>query len=118
MKALDLIVDSLSEVLHNKRRRKSESYLEYISTDDNEVIWKCIDSSKNYKLHFTKDLINRFANTYEFCTKDIHILILLLWKGIYIYEYMNGWKRFDKTLLHNEEDFYSSLSMEDTRDAD
>ena len=31
---------------------------------------------------------------------------------------MNGWKRFDKTLLHNEEDFYSSLSMEDTRDAD
>ena len=27
---------------------------------------------------FNKDLINRFANTYEFCNKDINRFILLL----------------------------------------
>ena len=31
---------------------------------------------------------------------------------------MDRWDRFDKTLLHNKEDFYSSLNMEGITDAD
>ena len=59
------LADNLSEGLHNKECRKSKSCLEYISTDDNKLICKCIDCNENHKLHFNKDLINRFANTYE-----------------------------------------------------
>ena len=73
----------------------------------------CIDCNKNYQLHFDKDLINRFANTYEICTEDINKFILLLRKGIYTYEHMDKWKNFGETLLPNKEDFYSRLNMVD-----
>ena len=84
-----------------------------MSIEDNELIHKWIDFSKNYKLHFNKDLINRFGNTYEFYNKYFNKFILLLRKGIFPYKQMNSWKRFDETPLPNKEDFYSSLSMED-----
>ena len=50
-------------------------------------------------------------NTYEFCNKDIHRFILLLRKGIYPYEYIDRWERFDETSLPEKEVFYSSLNM-------
>ena len=46
-----------------------------MSIEDSKLICKCIDCNKNYKLHFNKNLINRFANTYEFCNKDINKFI-------------------------------------------
>ena len=52
------------------------------------------------------DLIKRFTSTYEFCDRDIYNLILLLRKGIYPYEYMSSWKRFNETLLPEKENFY------------
>ena len=115
--SLSSLVDNLSQGLHNKKRRKCMSCYVYISIKDNKLICKCTDCNKNYKLHFVKDLINRFANTYEFCNGDINNFFLLLRKGIYPYEYMDSWKRFDETLLPNK-DFYSSLNMEDITDAD
>ena len=46
------------------------------------------------------------------------ILILLLRKGIYPYEYMDNWERFDETSLPDKESFYSSLNMENIDDID
>ena len=43
---------------------------------------------------------------------------MLLRKGVYPYEYMDNWKRFDETSLPNKEAFYSSLNMEDITDVD
>ena len=37
---------------------------------------------------------------------------MLLRKGIYPYEYIGSWKRFDETSLPVKEAFYSSLNME------
>ena len=59
-----------------------------VKIEDNRLICKCIDCIKNFELHFDKVLINRFANIYQFCNKDIDKFILLLRKGIYPYEYM------------------------------
>ena len=39
--------------------------------------------------------------------------MLLFRKGIYPYEYMDGWDRFNEEKLPNKSDFYSSLKMED-----
>ena len=102
--SLSSLVDDLSEGLHNKKCRKCKSCLEYISIEDNKLICKCIDCNKNYKLHFNKDSIKRFANTYDFCDGNINKFILLLRKGVYPCEYMDSWKRFDETLLHKKED--------------
>ena len=42
----------------------------------------------------------------------------MLRKGIYLYEYMNVWEKFNETLLPEKEGFYSHLNMEDITDAD
>ena len=63
-------------------------------------------------------MIKRFENTYEFCDRHINKFILLLRKGVYPYEYMDSWKRFDEEFLFSKEAFYSSLNMEDIKDVD
>ena len=42
----------------------------------------------------------------------------MLRNGVYPYEYMGDWEKFDKTSLPEKEDFYSHLNMEDITDAD
>ena len=41
---------------------------------------------------------------------------MLLRKGVYPYEYMDNWERFDETSLPNKESFYSNLNMENIDD--
>ena len=81
------------------------------------VFW-CFGCKKNYKKDFNKELIKRFENIYEFCNGDIYKFILLLIKGVYPYEYMGSWERFDETSLPDKEAFYNSLNMEDITDLD
>ena len=70
------------------------------------------------KKNFNKDLIQRFANIYGFCNGDLNKFILLLRKGVYPYEFMDNWQRFDETSLPDKEAFYSNLNMEDITDVD
>ena len=63
-------------------------------------------------------MTNKFANTYEFSNGDINKFILLLQKGIYRYEYMDSWERFDEKLLPKKEKSYTSLNMEGIIDVD
>ena len=72
---------------------------------------------KSYKKDFNKDLIKRFANTYEFCNEDINKFILLSRKGIYPYKYMDSLERFDEPSA-KKKDFYSNLNMEAITNAD
>ena len=82
------------------------------------MILRCFECKRNYKKDFNRELIKRFANIYEFRNKDINKFILLLRKGVYPYEYMDSWERFDETSLPDKETFYSSLNMEDITDVD
>ena len=91
---------------------------EYIPTKDELLILTCLKCRKNNKKHFKKHLINRFANTYEFCDADINTFCLMLRKDFHPYEYMDSWKSFDETSLPEKEDFYSNLDMEEITDAD
>ena len=49
---------------------------------------------------------------------DLIKFILLLRKGVYPYEYMDSWERFDETTLPPKEAFYSNLNLEDISDED
>ena len=88
------------------------------STKNEKVIFKCFNCEQYYKKKFNKDLIKRFASTYEFCNKDLNKFILLLRKGVYPYEYMDSWERFNETSLPSKEDFYSNLNVENIDDTD
>ena len=95
-----------------------KSCLDYMTTKDEQLIFRCFECKKNYKKDFNKELIEIFANIYEFCNGDINKVILLLRKGFYPYEYMNSWERFSEISLPDKEAFYSNLNMEDITDVD
>ena len=43
---------------------------------------------------------------------------MLLRKGVYPYENMGGWEKFDETTLPPKKAFYSNLNLEDISDED
>ena len=67
-------VDNLSEGLHNNRCVDCKSCLDYMKNKDEKVIFRCFGCKKNYEKDFNKELIKRFANTYNFCDNDLNKL--------------------------------------------
>ena len=65
------------------------------------------------------ELIEKFPNTYQLCNKDLNKFeLILLQKGVYPYEYMDSWERFNETSLPDKEPFYSELNNEHITDED
>ena len=116
--SLSSLADNLSERGQSDKCTDCKSCLDYMSLKDDQLIFKRLKCNKNHNKDFNKGLISRFASTYEFSDRDIGKFILLLTKGVYPYEYVDSWERFDQILLPNKEDFYSSLNMEGIRDVD
>ena len=104
--SLSNLVSNLSEGLHNDRRVDCKSYLDYMKTKDEQIIFRCFRCKNNYEKDFNKELIQRFANIYEVCNGDLNKFILLLRKGVYPYEYMDSWERFNETSLPEKKFFY------------
>ena len=48
-----------------------------MTTKDEQLIVRCFRCRKNYEKDFNKELIQRFANIYEFCNGDPNKVILL-----------------------------------------
>ena len=64
------------------------------------------------------ELNEKFSNVYKFCSGDLNKFSLLLRKGVYPYEYMDSWKKFNETELPDKESFYSKLNKEGITDED
>ena len=81
---------------------------------------KCFSCDSYYEKKFNKEFnkIKKIKNTYSFCNNDLNKFILLLRKGVYPYEYMDSWEKFNETPFPIKEDFYSHLNMEDIEDID
>ena len=116
--SLSKLVDNLSDELHNDKCIDYKSCLDYVKIKYNQLIFRCFSCKKNYEKDFNKELIQRFANIYGICNEDLNKFILLLRKGVYPYEYMDSWQRFDETSLPDKEASYSNLNMEDITDTD
>ena len=63
-------------------------------------------------------LIKKFPSIYQFCNGNLNKFILLLRKGVYPYEDMDSWEKFDDTSLPDKKPFYSNLNLEDISDED
>ena len=115
---LSNLVDNLAEGIHKIKCRGCDCFLEYESVKDNLIKYKCLSCDKDYSNKIDEELKKRFKNTFKFSENDIKKIFLLLRKGVYPYEYMNEWEKFNETTLPEKEKFYSSLNMEDITDAD
>ena len=116
------LVDTLSEI-NNKdckkciERKNIKSECEFIGLKDNRLNYRCkkCNGISNKSIN---DLIEKFPNTYQFCNGHHNKFVLLLRKGVYSYEYMDSWERFNETSLPPKKDFYSELILEDISDKD
>ena len=53
-----------------------------------------------------------------FSNHDNNKFILLFQKGVYPYEYIDDWEKFNEVSLPEKQGFYSHLNMEDITDPD
>ena len=104
--SLSNLADNLSEELQSKMCTNCKSCLDYVIPKDDQLIFRCFECK----------IIKRFANICKFCNGDINEFALLLRKGIYPYEYMDYWERFDETSFPDKRAFYSSINIEDITD--
>ena len=70
------------------------------------------------KKKINKELLEKFANTYQFCDNDLNKFIMLLRKGVYPYEYIDGWDKFNEKIIPSKESFYSNLTLENISESD
>ena len=116
--SLSKLVDNLSEGIHNNKCADCKSSLDYIKTKNEKLILECYNCKQRYRKKFNKELIKRFPSTYEFCNNDLNKFVLLLRKGVYLYEYKDNWERLSEISLPSKENFYSNLNMEGISDID
>ena len=126
--SLSKLVDNLSKGIHNNKCLDCNSCLDYVriitaklsslERKNEKLLLKCFNCNNYYKKKFNKELIKKFKYTYSFCKNDLNKFILLLRKGVYPYEYVDNWERFNETSLPSKESFYRNLNMENIEDID
>ena len=120
-KFLDL-VDNLSRI--NKKecrsfmeRKKIKSECEFIGYINKTLNWKCKECKKKFS-RSKAEVIKNFPIMHQFCNGDLNNFFLLLRKGVYPYEYMDSWEKFNETSIPPQEAYYSKLNEEGISDAD
>ena len=116
--SLSKLVDNSTDNIHNDKCIKCKSNLCFVRAINEKLIFKCIDCEREYEKDFNNELIERFANTYKFCDNDLDKFITSLRKGVYSYEYIDEWDKFNEKVLPGKESFYSNLTLENVSETD
>ena len=70
--SLSNFVDNLSEGLYSDKCTDCKSCLDYMTTKNEQLLFRCFECKDNYEKDFNKELIKRFANCMNF---EMEILI-------------------------------------------
>ena len=116
--SLSKLVEKLTDNIHNGKCIKCKFNLCFVKPRNEKLIFKCIDSEKEYEKEFNNELIERFANTYKFCDNDLDKFLMLLRKGVYPYEYIDEWDKFKEKVLPGKDSLYSYLTLENISETD
>ena len=116
--SLSKLVDNLTDNIHNDKCIKCKSNLCFVIDINEKLIFKYIDCEKEYEKEFNKELLERFANTYKFCKNELNKFIMLLRKGFYPHEYIDGWDKFNEKIIPSKDSFYSNLTLENISETD
>ena len=111
--SLSNLVDNLTEGIHKIKCKDCGCFLEYENVKDNLIKYNCLFCNKEYSNKLNEELKKTFKNTFKFSNNDINKFISLLRKGVYPYEYMDDWEKFNETTLSEKENIYNNLNIED-----
>ena len=98
-------------------RKKIRSKCDFIGLKNNRMNYRCKKCGEKC-IKLINEALNTFSITYQFCNGDLHKFVSLVRKGVYSYEYMDSWGKFDETSLSDKKAFYSKLNLEDITDKD
>ena len=90
--SLSKLVDNLTEDIHGDKCVDCKSDLRYMKVIDEALIFRCFNCKKTIKKKLTM--------------------------SIWVYEYMDGWDKFNETSIPSKESFYSNLTMENNSETD
>ena len=116
--SLSNLVDNLTEGILKVNCKDCDCFLEYENVKDDLIEYKSLSCNKDYWNRLDEKLKKKFNKTFNFSNNDINKSLLLLRKGIYSYEYMDDWEKFNETTLPEKEEFYSNMNIEEITDAD
>ena len=116
------LVDNLSEIKNKDcktcmERKNVKSECDFIGFKNNRLDYRCKECKRTPTKSINR-LIEKFLSIYQFCNDDLNKFVLLLKKGVYPYEYMDSWEKFDETSFLDKTTFYSVLNLEDITDED
>ena len=83
----------------------------FVRLKNNRLIYRCKECKEEWKRQI-EGLIQKFPSIYQFCNGNLNKSVLLLRKGIYPFEDMDNWRKFDETTLPTKEALYSNLNLE------
>ena len=121
--SLSNLVDNLSGIFNSLESKlcmekiKINSECCFVGLKNDRLIYRCKECKEEWKRPINK-LIEKLPGIYQFCNGNLNKFVLLLRKGVYPYEYMDSWEKFDETTLPPKEAFYSNLNLEDISDED
>ena len=91
-------------------RKNIKSEYEFIRFKNDRLHYKCKECGKRYSKS-KNGLDKKFPSVYQFCNGNLNNFVLLLRKGVYPYEYLDSWERFNETSLPPKKAFYSKLNL-------
>ena len=102
---------------HEWKEKKVKSECDFIGFKNNKLNYRCKECEGRHFKSISESIKN-FSNMHQCCNGDLNNFFFLLRKGVYRYECMYSWERFNETSLPNKKAFYSELNLEFITDKD
>ena len=104
-------------ILHGKKKTNSECC--FVQLKNDRLICRCRERKEKYKKTNTNRRFNqKVSKCISIFKGDLNKFILLLRKGVYPYEAMDNWGKFDETTQRSKEVFDGNLNLKGISDED
>ena len=107
--SLSNLVDNLTEGINKNKLKDCDCLLEYEIAKENSGKYKCISWKRGYSNKIDEELKKRLNNTFRFSNNDIKKFILLLRKGVYLYESIDDFNYFEIRTLDEYHNLYECI---------
>ena len=81
-----------------RERKNIKSECEFIGTENDRLNYRCKECNR-ISSKSVNDLIEKFPRIHKFCNGNLNKFVMFQKKGVYPYEYMDSWERFNETSL-------------------